>query len=116
MTEPLPIRDVLAVMAIQPDGVDGLIELLADEGRDPEFRAAYEDAEARMAFLRSLIAMRKAKGISQAVVAEAMGTTQSHVSDLEAGGTDPRLSTLQRYARAVGCRMTVSYHGTTDHG
>jgi transcriptional regulator with XRE-family HTH domain len=36
-----------------------------------------------------------------------MRTTQSAISDLENGSTDPRLSTLQRYARAVGCQLEI---------
>lgn len=36
-----------------------------------------------------------------------METTQSAVSDLERGTADPQLSTLQRYARAVGARVVV---------
>jgi transcriptional regulator with XRE-family HTH domain len=45
--------------------------------------------------------------MSQKQVAQAMQTTQSAVSELEGGATDPRLSTLQRYARAVGAELTV---------
>lgn len=41
-------------------------------------------------------------------VAAAMGTTQSAVSDIENGRVDPRLSTLQRYARAVGGRLEIA--------
>jgi len=76
---------------------------------DPEFRAAYEDAKARSDLLRRFVARRKVRSISQAAVAAQMGTTQSAVSDLEAGSTDPRLSTLQRYARAIGCRLDVRF-------
>ena len=36
-----------------------------------------------------------------------METTQSAISELEGGSTDPRLSTLQRYARAVGAHLQV---------
>jgi transcriptional regulator with XRE-family HTH domain len=58
--------------------------------------------------------MRGEQGISQAEVASAMGTTQSAVSDLERGATDPRLSTLQRYARAVGCVLHIGIRSPFD--
>ena len=86
---------------------DDLDQLLEEELRDEGFRAAYEDAMARSALLRTLVGRRGVQGISQKEVAARMGTTQSAVSDLERGATDPRLSTLQRYARAMGCQIHI---------
>ena len=74
---------------------------------DPEIQAAMDDAEVRLSVTDSLRAGRKAAGLTQKDVANAMGTTQSAVSDLERGDTDPQLSTLQRYARATGGRLKV---------
>lgn len=87
--------------------VDDLDTLIAVECGDGAFAGAYEDAQRRSAILRDLVGARRARGIAQRMVAERMGTTQSAVSDLECGATDPRLSTLQRYARAVGMRLVV---------
>lgn len=50
---------------------------------------------------------REQEGLNQAQVAELMGTTQSAVSVLEAGNTDPRVSTLRRYAAAVGRVLSI---------
>ena len=55
-----------------------------------------------------LIRLRKArlqKGLSQADVAARIGTTQSAIARLESGAADPRLSTVQRYAEAVGADL-----------
>lgn len=49
-----------------------------------------------------LRAARVELGLSQADVADRIGTTQSAIARLESGQSDPRLSTLERYARAVG--------------
>src|SRR4051794_36635076 len=87
---------------------DFLDERLAD---DPHLRTALEDERQRSALLRGLIRKRTTAGMTQATVAKGMGTTQSAVSDLEAGSTDPRLSTLQRYARAIGCRLSPMIDG-----
>lgn len=55
-----------------------------------------------------LTALREArlrKGLSQAEVAARTGTTQSAIARLESGASDPRLSTVQRYAAAVGVQF-----------
>jgi predicted transcriptional regulator len=50
----------------------------------------------------SLTARRRELGLSQAEVAARMATTQSAVARLEAGSVDAKLSTLRRYAAALG--------------
>ena len=84
---------------------DDLDEMLDEIAADPDARAAYEDALLRDELLDSLVNARKRR--PQTAVATAMGTTQSAISDIENGRVDPRLSTLQRYARAVGKRLAV---------
>jgi transcriptional regulator with XRE-family HTH domain len=88
------------------DDFDRWIE--EESERDPRLAGAIADAECRANLLAYLIQCRQDKGLSQSIVAEAMETTQSAVSELEGGGTDPRLSTLQRFARALGSRLVVS--------
>ncbi len=91
------------------DEVDDLAGFIAKaSARDERFAASLEDARSRSALLRSLIDARKAEGLTQATVAEQMGTTQSAISDFEGGTSDPRLSTLHRYARAVGRRLVLA--------
>lgn len=87
---------------------DDLDEFLDEELQNPEFAAALEDAEERSRLLLELSALRKRAALTQGYVADYMGTSQSAISELERAGTDPRLSTLQRYARAVGARVTFS--------
>jgi len=53
----------------------------------------------------SLAARRRSLGLSQAEVAERMGTSQPAVARLEAGSTNARLSTVSRYAQALGCTI-----------
>lgn len=89
----------------EPDELDLFI---TEQSEDPKFRAALEDAQLRSKLLEACLTRRSELGLTQASVAHTMGTTQSAVSDLEAGGTDPRLSTLQRYARALGLRLAVT--------
>jgi transcriptional regulator with XRE-family HTH domain len=60
---------------------------------------------ARRRLMSDLVARRRAAGMSQTDVAARMGTSQSTVARLEGGEADVRLSTLQRYAAAVGHRV-----------
>jgi DNA-binding XRE family transcriptional regulator len=83
---------------------------------EPETRVAYESMEAEYAIARELIAARTRAGMSQAQVAEHMGTSQSTVARLESGRTLPSLRTLDRYARATGSKTVLRLVGTADAG
>jgi transcriptional regulator with XRE-family HTH domain len=65
--------------------------------------------------LANLTARRQAAGLSQTEVAARMRTSQSAVARLEAGEGDVRMSTLERYAAAIGSDITwqVRPHRTT---
>jgi DNA-binding XRE family transcriptional regulator len=72
------------------------------------FRIAYEDLEEEYRLTREMLAARSKFGLTQEAVAELMGTTKSAVSRLEAAGKHaPSLTTLKKYARAVGCRLEI---------
>lgn len=97
-------------MARRPNGddLDDLdLFIQAEAEADPEFLAGMADIAHRQYIIRGLVECRVRSGITQGVVAKHMGTTQSAVSDIENGGGDLYLSTLQRYARAVGARAEV---------
>ncbi|HEY6739280.1 MAG TPA: ROK family protein, partial [Actinopolymorphaceae bacterium] len=88
---------------------DDLDRLAERVDADPQARATYEDAADRERLIDEFVAARG--DTPQRVVADRMRTTQSAVSDLELGRVDPRLSTLQRYARAVDSRLRVGLAG-----
>jgi ribosome-binding protein aMBF1 (putative translation factor) len=68
----------------------------------PVFPGFREMAESRRRLLGELMNRRQSLGLSQTEVAARMGTSQSAVARLEAVAGDVRLSTLERYAEAVG--------------
>ena len=72
---------------------------------EPVFGGFREMAEQRRALAAELAAGRRALGLSQTTVAARMGTSQSAVARLEAGDGDIRLSTVERYAAAVGLSL-----------
>jgi transcriptional regulator with XRE-family HTH domain len=84
---------------------DELDALLA--GQPETVKDAAEDAEEYFRLMRTLVAARRGTTCRQKDVAREMGTTQSAVSELESVRTDPQVSTLMRYARAVGCRVRL---------
>lgn len=56
----------------------------------------------RRELIDELVRARRASQVSQTEIAARMGTSQSAVARLESGGLDARLSTLERYAAALG--------------
>lgn len=80
------------------------------------FDSAYEGLEGEYRLVRELLNARVGAGLTQEAVAASMGTTKSAVSRLESvGGPSPSVSTLERYARAVGCEVEIRLvrtHGT----
>ena len=64
-------------------------------------------ADQRRDVLRTLVDERQRRRMSQTEVAALMKTSQSAVARLESGDADVRLSTLQRYAAAIGCDLEL---------
>jgi ribosome-binding protein aMBF1 (putative translation factor) len=76
----------------------------------PAARAGYEHARSAYEIGRVVRELRESRGLSQRELAERMGTTQSVVGRLEAGGSRPTIVTLDRVAYALGLRLEVSFH------
>ena len=72
------------------------------------FRKAYGDLKEEYSLIREMLAARSKSGLTQEAVAELMGTTKSAVSRLESTGKQaPSLTTLKKYAQAVGCHLEI---------
>jgi len=72
------------------------------------FRKEYAELEEEYTLVRQMLAARSQAGLTQEAVAERMGTTKSAVSRLEAAGKHaPSLTTLKKYAKAVGCNLEI---------
>lgn len=71
-------------------------------GRRSAFPGFDAISSRRQQLVEELVAARVGLGLSQTEVAARMGTSQSAVARLEGGDADMRLSTLERYAAAVG--------------
>ena len=78
---------------------------MSERRHEPVFGGFREMAQRRQALAEELVSARLEAGLSQTEVAARMGTSQSAVARLESGDADIRLSTLERYATAVGRRL-----------
>jgi ribosome-binding protein aMBF1 (putative translation factor) len=86
-------------------GRDIVLDMTTERRRSrfPGFDAV---ADRRHDLVGDLVAARQRRNLSQNDVAARMGTSQSAVARLEAGRSDARLSTLERYADAVGVTLS----------
>jgi DNA-binding XRE family transcriptional regulator len=67
---------------------------------------AFDDETQRGRVVLELVTLREAFGLTQTDIGKRMGVEQPTVSQFE-NGADPRLSTLQRYARALGAKVMI---------
>jgi len=80
------------------------------------FADAYAESAKEYELVRELLAARAKAGLTQEQVAESMGTTKSAVSRLEAVGKhSPSVSTLSKYATAVGCEVEIRLVPASGH-
>jgi ribosome-binding protein aMBF1 (putative translation factor) len=93
-------------MANRRDFLDEIIDERSE--RNPEFPDLVEAALRRRQLLRELAARREKPCLSQTLVAARMGTSQSAVARLEAGEIDAKLSTVERFAAALGQKGRVA--------
>lgn len=93
-------------------GPDFLDEIIAAGTReDAQFPQLVQAAYERRELLRRLVQERGRTGLTQSDVAQRMKTSQAAVARIESGDFDVRTSTLDRYALAVGKR--ISYRLST---
>jgi ribosome-binding protein aMBF1 (putative translation factor) len=78
-------------------------ELLAN----PQVKAAYDALAAEYEISAELLKARLRAGLSQAELAERMGTSQSSIARLESGQTLPSTKTLMRFAEATGSKVQL---------
>jgi len=83
-----------------------LQEMLGINLDDPNQRLARDLVEADEKMLDELVAIRQEQRLTQAEVGGKMGISQGAVARIESGERDPHLSTLRRYAYAVGAVVT----------
>ncbi len=88
---------------------DDLDDHIAERAKQsPGLPALIDAHRARRRLQRVLAAHRQELGLSQTEVGARMKTSQSAVARIEAGEMDAKVSTLQRYALAIGYEIEFS--------
>lgn len=82
-----------------------LLDILGLDPDDPAVKAGRRHGATIARLIDGLVHVREKHDLTQAQVAERMETTQSSVSNIERQSGDPKLSTLLRYADAVGAEI-----------
>lgn len=79
----------------------------------PGVKTEYDALAPEFDLLRQLLQARSKAGLSQADVAQRMGTHAPAITRLESslgtGKHSPSVDTLKRYARAVGCELQIKF-------
>ena len=105
----IPSTRMSAMCERSPVLASNLDLLAAQDGRkNARRRRALKADRTLQVLVADLVAARAAAGMTQGEVAARMWTTKSVISRLESGvRTRPTLSTIEKYAVAVGARVEV---------
>jgi DNA-binding XRE family transcriptional regulator len=86
-------------------------ELKARALSQPKVKAAYAEMQPEYTLLKQLLIARQKAGLTQAAVAQLMGTQAPAIARLESallsGKHSPSITTLRKYASAVGKRLVI---------
>ncbi len=78
---------------------------------NPDVKAEYDALAEEFSLFDELLKARLRARMTQADIAERMGTKTPAIARLEAGGGSkkhsPSLATLRKYAKAVGCKLEI---------
>jgi ribosome-binding protein aMBF1 (putative translation factor) len=75
--------------------------------KDPEYMKEYDALEEEFTRANMVIGARAHADLSQAELAERMGTSQSAIARLESGRVKPSTRTLEKLAAATGTRLRI---------
>src|ERR1700747_3262962 len=77
--------------------------------KNPKYRREYDALEEEFSLSAAMIEARARAGLTQEQVAQRMKTTQAAVARLEGGGSMPSTRTLDKYAKATGTKLKISF-------
>ena len=79
--------------------------------KNQNVKKIYDDLEVEFSLLKQLLKARQKLGLTQSDIAKKMGTKTPSVTRLEraltTGKHSPSLTTLKKYANALGCKLEI---------
>ena len=89
--------------------MDDLDRYIAEQMKDPAFRAEHERTRLEFALTELLISSLMEQNLTQKELADCSGVRQSKISRIEKGQAIPSLMTLDKIARELGKEVRVSF-------
>ncbi|EBM5320048.1 helix-turn-helix transcriptional regulator [Salmonella enterica] len=88
-------------------------EIVSKMLSNPAVKAEYDAIEEEFALLDEMLDARKKAGLTQAQVAERMGTKATAItrmeSNLASGQSGPSFATLKKFAKATGKKLQIRF-------
>ena len=85
-----------------------LEELKKQAFKNPKVKKYYDELEPEYRIVGSVMKKRIDKGMTQAELAEKIGTKQSAIARFESGDYNPSISMLNKIANALGAKLKIS--------
>ncbi|MCL2019122.1 MAG: helix-turn-helix domain-containing protein [Oscillospiraceae bacterium] len=89
--------------------MDDLKKYLDNQLKEPEFALEWERQRPEREYIKSIIAVRIEKNLTQKELAEKTGIRQSNISRIENGNCSPTIATLQQIATGVGKTLHIEF-------
>lgn len=84
-------------------------DYLAEQMKDPEFKAEWDRLEPEFAIVGAIYEARMKKQLSQKQLSELTGIAQADISRMENGNANPSIKTLQRLAEGLGMKLKLEF-------
>jgi ribosome-binding protein aMBF1 (putative translation factor) len=82
-------------------------DLLAEDLKDPEFRAEWERLAAARAVAELIATSRESKGLTQTALGRAIGVRQPVIARIESGDHEPTIATLIKIVNALDIELML---------
>ena len=86
-----------------------LDEVIAEEMKNPAFKAEWDALEPEFQIIRAMIEGREARNFSEEELAKATGISPAEILRLEEGTANPTLTDLKRLAAGLGMTLRLDF-------
>ena len=86
-----------------------LDEYLAEEMKNPAFKAEWDALEPEFQIIRAMIEGREARNFTEEQLSQATGISPAEITLLEEGAANPTLHELKRLAAGLGMTLRLDF-------